>query len=96
MFFLNKYNVKKNIRFNSFKFALEEAFRRNLKIIVETGVARGKQKFLFFSKANWKDGMSTLVFSEYACYVDGHLYACDINPTSIKMQKNLLINLKIK
>ena len=36
MFFLNKYNIPKNIRFNSFKFALEEAFRRNLKIIVET------------------------------------------------------------
>ena len=87
MFFLNKYNIPKNIRFNSFKFALEEAFRRNLKIIVETGVARGKQKFLFFSKSNWKDGMSTLIFSEYARYVDGHLHACDINPRNIKYAK---------
>ena len=87
MFFLNKYNIPKNIRFNSFKFALEEAFRRNLKIIVETGVARGKQKFLFFSKPNWKDGMSTLIFSEYARYVDGRLYACDINPRNIKNAK---------
>jgi len=50
MLFLNKYNIPKNIRFNSFKIALEEAFRRNLKIIVETGVARGKQNFLFFIK----------------------------------------------
>ena len=33
--------------------------------------------------------MSTLVFSEYACYVDGHLYACDINPTSIKNAKKI-------
>ncbi len=96
MFFLNKYNIPKNIRFNSFKFALEEAFRRNLKIIVETGVARGKQKFLFFSKANWKDGMSTLVFSEYACYVNGHLYACDINPTSIKNAKKFTNKFKDK
>ena len=54
MFFLNKYNIPKNIRFDSFKFALEEAFRRNLKIIVETGVARGKQKFLFFQKLTGK------------------------------------------
>ena len=96
MFFLNKYNIPKNIKFNSFKFALEEAFRRNLKIIVETGVARGKQKFLFFSKANWKDGMSTLVFSEYACYVNGHLYACDINPTSIKNAKKFTNKFKDK
>jgi hypothetical protein len=57
MFFLNKYNIPKNIRFNSFKFTLEEAFRRNLKIIVETSVAMGKQNFLFFSKTNWKDGI---------------------------------------
>jgi len=96
MFFLNKYNVPKNIRFNSFKFALEEAFRRNLKIIVETGVARGKQNFLFFSKVNWKDGMSTLIFSEYARYVDGHLYAWTLIQETLKTQKNLLINLKIK
>ena len=96
MLFLNKYNVKKNIRFNSFKFALEEAFRRNLKIIVETGVARGKQKFLFFSKANWKDGMSTLIFSEYASYVDGHLHACDINPRSIKNAKKFTNKFKDK
>tara|TARA_B110001454_G_C12409441_1_gene304466 strand:- start:395 stop:547 length:153 start_codon:yes stop_codon:yes gene_type:complete len=50
MIFLKKYDVIKNIRFGSFKFALEEASKRNLKIIVETGVARGKKKFLFFQK----------------------------------------------
>ena len=94
MLFLNKYNIPKNIRFNSFKIALEEAFRRNLKIIVETGVARGKQKFLFFSKPNWKDGMSTLIFSEYARYVDGRLYACDINPRNIKNAKKFTSKFK--
>ena len=56
MLFLNKYNILKNIRFNSFKIALEEASRRNLKIIVETGVARGKQKFLFFQSPTGKMG----------------------------------------
>ena len=94
MLFLNKYNIPKNIRFNSFKFALEEAFRRNLKIIVETGVARGKQNFLFFSKPNWKDGMSTLIFSEYARYVDGHLHACDINAKNIKNAKKFTSEFK--
>ena len=87
MKFLDKYDNPKNIRFNSFKFALEEAFKRNLKVIVETGVSRGKQKFIFFSKMNWKDGMSSLIFSEYAKYVDGHLHACDINPKNIKNAK---------
>ena len=96
MLFLSKYNIPKNIRFDSFKFALKEAFRRNLKIIVETGVTRGKQKFLFFSKANWKDGMSTLIFSEYARYVDGHLHACDINPRNIKNAKRFTNKFKDK
>ena len=40
--------------------------KRNHKTIVETGVARGKIKFLFFSKINWLDGMSTVIFSDYA------------------------------
>ena len=50
MKFIEKYNHKKNIRYNSFKFALTEAYRRGLKTLVETGCARGKIKFLFFSK----------------------------------------------
>jgi len=48
MNFLNKYKNIKNIRFETFKFTLEEANKRNLKTIVETGVARGKIKFFFF------------------------------------------------
>ena len=94
MLFLNKYNNSKNIRFNSFKFALEEAFKRNLKVIVETGVARGKQKFLFFSKVNFMDGMSTLIFSEYAKYVGGHLHSCDIDAKNIKNAKKFTIKFK--
>ena len=87
MFFLDKHENPKNIRFDSYKFALKEALKRNLKVMVETGVARGKQKFLFFSKVNFKDGMSTLIFSEYAEYVDGHLHACDIDAKNIKNAK---------
>ena len=96
MLFINKYNNLKNIRFNSFKFALEEACKRNLKIIVETGVARGKRNFIFFSKENFMDGMSTLIFSEYANYIGGHLHACDINKKNIKNAKKFTKKFKDK
>ena len=88
MHFLKKFNLPENVRFNSFEFALNEALKRKSKVLVETGVARGKQKLFFFSRINWKDGMSTLIFSEYADYVNGHLYACDINEKNIKNAKN--------
>ena len=83
MNFLEKYNKKKNIRFNSFKFALTEAKNRGLKTLVETACARGKTKFIFFSKKNWKDGMSTMIFSDYAKYIDGFLTTCDISSKNI-------------
>ena len=79
MQFLEKYNNKKNIRFKSFEFALNEAAKRNHKTIVETGVARGKTKFFIFSQINWKDGMSTMILSDYARYLNGELYSCDIS-----------------
>ena len=94
MLFLDKHENQENIRFDSFKFALKEAFKRNLKVMVETGVARGKKKFLFFSKVNFKDGMSTLIFSEYAKNVGGHLHACDISKESIKNAKKFTSKFK--
>ena len=78
MDFLENYNHPKNFRFASFKFALIEAQKRNLKTFVETGCSRGKIKFIFFSKINWKDGMSTMIFSDYAKFMDGNLTTCDI------------------
>ena len=78
MEFLKKYNHSKNIRFESFKFALLEAKKRGLKTLVETGCSRGKTKFLFFKKINWKDGMSTMIFSDYAKHINGSLTTCDI------------------
>ena len=87
MEFLKKYNNPKNFRFNSFEFALLEAQKRNLKTLVETGVARGKQKFFFFSKINWKDGMSTMIFSDYARYINGTLTSCDIDKKNINNAK---------
>ena len=50
MNFLENYNHPKNFRFASFKFALLEAQKRNLKTLVETGCSRGKVKFIFFFK----------------------------------------------
>ena len=61
MKFLDKYNHTKNVRFNSFKFALLEAEKRKLKTIVETGCARGKTKLFFFSKINWKDSLEIVM-----------------------------------
>ena len=87
MQFLEKYNNIKNFRFKSFEFALNEATKRKHKIIVETGVARGKIKFFLFSKINWKDGMSTMIFSDYAKYHDGKLYSCDISKKNVENAK---------
>ena len=87
MEFLKKYNNPKNFRFDSFEFALIEAQKRNHKTLVETGVARGKKKFFFFSKINWKDGMSTLILSDYARHVNGYLTSCDISKKNIENAK---------
>ena len=84
MNFLNFYKHPKNIRYTSFEFALTESKKRNHKVIVETGVARGKTKFFFFSKINWKDGMSTMIFSDYAKYINGELHSCDISNLNVK------------
>ena len=83
MKFIEKYNNKKNIRFSFFKKTLEIALDRNVKTIVETGTSRGKKKFLFFKKFNWKDGMSTLMFSEFAHIINGELHSCDISSKNI-------------
>jgi hypothetical protein len=87
MKFLNRYNHSKNIRFNSFKKTLELSYSRNHKIIVETGTARGKIKFFFFKKYNWKDGMSTIMLSDYAKFVNGKLHSCDISKDNIQNAK---------
>ncbi len=88
MNFLEKYNNKKNIRFNLFKKTLELAKERSFKIIVETGTSRGKKKFLFFKRFNWKDGMSTLIFSEFSQIIKGELHSCDISKENIDIAKN--------
>ena len=88
MDFLEKYKHKKNIRFPFFKKALQIAIKRNLKIFVETGTSRGKDKFLFFKKKNWKDGMSTLMFADFAHQIDGELHSCDISKKNIENAKD--------
>ena len=87
MKFLNKYNNSKNIRFYSFKETLIRSNQRNLKTVVETGTARGKTKFFFIKRFNWKDGMSTPMFAEYAKFVQGKLHTCDISAENIANAK---------
>ena len=87
MKFVESYNKKQNIRFNMFKKTLEIAVKRKFKTIVETGTSRGKKKFLFFTKYNWKDGMSTLMFSEFAHFINGELHSCDISEENINNAK---------
>ena len=94
MKFLEKYNNKKNIRFFSFKETLKICQNRNFKNIVETGTSRGKVKFFFFRKYNWKDGMSTIMFAEYAKFINGKLYTCDISKKNIQNAKKFTSNFK--
>tara|TARA_B100001057_G_scaffold485359_2_gene564963 strand:+ start:740 stop:1306 length:567 start_codon:yes stop_codon:yes gene_type:complete len=94
MNFLNKFKNEKNIRFSSFEFALKCSKERNLKNVVETGTSRGKIKFFFFKKLNWKDGMSTIMFAEYAKYISGKLHTCDISEKNIKNAKKFTSELK--
>jgi len=88
MIFLNKYNNPVNIRFSMFKQTIEKCIERNLKIFVETGTSRGKKKFFFFNKINWKDGMSTLIFAEFASFINGELHSCDISQKNVNNAKS--------
>ena len=87
MKFLEKYNNTKNIRFKSFEETLKISLNRGFKTIVETGTARGKTKFFFIKKYNWKDGMSTPMFAEYAKFAKGKLHTCDISEENINNAK---------
>ena len=87
MEFLHKYNHKKNTRFNLFKETLNLSYSRNHKTIIETGTSRGKVKFLFFSKYNWKDGMSTPMLAEFADYIDGKFFTVDISKRNLENSK---------
>ena len=88
MNFIEKYNHKKNVRYPFFKETLRLSMERKVKVIVETGTSRGKSKFLFFTKFNWKDGMSTLMFAEFANLIDGELNTCDISAKNISNARN--------
>jgi len=92
MNFLDKYDNIKNIRFNSFEKTLKLSLERGLKTIVETGTARGKTKFFFIKKYNWKDGMSTPMFAEYAKFIKGKLHTCDISAENIDNARKFTSN----
>ena len=87
MIFLDKFNNAKNIRFPMFYKALLYAKDRNHKVFVETGTSRGKVKFFFFKKYNWKDGMSTPILSSFTKNFSGELHSCDLSIKNIKIAK---------
>ena len=97
MNWLTKYKDKLGIRYATFEKLFIIAKKRNLKIIVETGTARGKSKFYYRRpKINWKDGMSTLLFAEYADMVDGNFWSCDIDNKNIFNAYQFTQNLSYK
>ena len=87
MIFLKKFEHPQNTRFDMFKKVFDLSVMLNHKTIVETGTSRGKIKFFFFKKYNWKDGMSTVMFANFAKFIDGHLHTCDISKKNIDNAK---------
>ena len=84
MNWFTKYKDKLGVRYAAFEKLFSIAEERDLKIIIETGTSRGKSKFYYRKpKVNWKDGMSTLLFAEYADMVDGTFWSCDIDNQNI-------------
>ena len=95
MNWFDDYRDKLGIRYESFFNLFTEASNRRLKNIVETGTSRGKDKFYYLRpKINWKDGMSTMIFSDYAKFVNGKLTSCDIEKNNIKNAKKFVGNNK--
>ena len=84
MNWLEKYKGTLNVRYETFKLLFEISHERKLTNIIETGTARGKVKYYYLKpKINWKDGMSTLLFAEYAHLNDGLFWSCDIDNQNI-------------
>ena len=84
MNWLDKYKNKLGVRYSTYKKLFEVADERKLKFIVETGTARGKNKFYYLKpRVNWKDGMSTMLFAEYSDLVKGTFWSCDIDGQNI-------------
>ena len=83
MKFLEKYNHKKNIRYPFLK-GSRDCFRKKIKNFVETGTSRGKEKFFF--KNELKDGMSTLMFADFAHNINGELHVVIFHKVILTMQ----------
>ena len=49
-----------------------------------------KLNSFFFSKINWKDGMSTMIFSDYVKFINGSLTTCDIEKKNINNAKKFV------
>ena len=91
---MEKYNNKKNIRFDLFKKTLELALKRNFKTICRNrDFERKKQVFSFF-KIKLERWYEYINFSEFANLVQGELHTCDISKKIWRMQRILQKNLR--
>ena len=97
MNWISKYRDQLGLRFQSFEKLFDIAIERKLKTIVETGTARGKYKFYYRKpKINWKDGMSTLLFAEFANKINGNFWSCDIDSQNIFNANRFIEDLSFK
>ena len=85
------YRDKLGVRLDTFELLFKTATERGLKNIVETGTARGKEKFYYLRpKLNWDDGMSTIMFAHYSKVMKGEFWSCDIDQKNIKNASRFL------
>ena len=91
MNFLDHYDHPKNYIFNFFKKAINIAFERKLKIILEKGTSRGKKKFVFVKKKNWKNDRSEFIFEDFT-YKVKNLERLGISAVVIEDKKGLKKN----
>ncbi|MBS0606240.1 MAG: hypothetical protein JSR57_04755 [Verrucomicrobia bacterium] len=68
-------------RYPTFRYALDQLVKRNLKIIVETGTARNGERNCI------GDGCSTVIWSNWAKAFDGYVYSVDIDPNAVHQSK---------
>ncbi|MBS0606241.1 MAG: hypothetical protein JSR57_04760 [Verrucomicrobia bacterium] len=68
-------------RYPTFRYALDQLVKRDLKIIVETGTARNGERNCI------GDGCSTVIWSNWAEAFNGRIYSVDIDPHAIDQSK---------
>ena len=84
--------TKKIYGLNLSKKLSDWAEKEILKRLSKQELQEEKQSFFFIKKYNWKDGMSTPMFAEYAKFIKGKLHTCDISSENINNAKKFTKN----